>query len=808
MSAMSDASPARVVLLVGAGAREHALALALLRSPQVAHVLVAPGNAGLEHEALRDPRIVRVVDIEDDPDAPMSAAARLLSEPADLLAVALRYGVDLTIIGPEGPLAAGVVDQFHAVGRRVFGPTRAAAEIETSKAFSKAFMQRHQIPTARGEAFTRYEDARGALPSFALPVVLKASGLAAGKGVFICDTRAIAEDVLWRMMEGAELGAAGREVVIEEHLAGREVSLMAFSDGTTFRTLPAARDHKRLGDGDVGPITGGMGAFAPVPDVGPELIAEIERSILAPAIAGLASEGRPFVGVLFAGCMLTADGPRCLEFNARFGDPEAQAILPLITSDLVTVIDGCIDGRLDEVELTLDAGATVAVVLAAPGYPGNVQPGSAIKGLAEARAHAAIFAAGVDRLSSGYAAVGGRVLTVVGTGPDLSSARVDAYRAIAAITIEGMQYRRDIGLSVGSPSHLTLERNPHLAAPQHATYASAGVDIEAANSAVRGMKRAVESTFTPFVLSKLGSYGGLFDAKAFAGLAHPVLVASTDGVGTKTMVARAMNRWDTIGRDLVAHSVNDILVMGARPLFFLDYVASGKLDPAVIVAVVTGLAAACKDLGVALLGGETAELPGVYQPNEIDLAGTIVGVVDKADIIDGTRIEVGDLVFGLPSSGLHTNGYSLARKVFEGLDLAATPDGFEVSLGAALLATHRPYLSEITSLWDAGLRPTGLVHVTGGGFVDNPPRILDASLAWSLDLHAWQWPPLFRLIQARGSIPDLEMAKVMNLGIGMLVVLRPADVAAACALLPELVPIGAIIPRPRDAAQVVFIGAA
>jgi len=251
---------------------------------------------------------------------------------------------------------------------------------------------------------------------------------------------------------------------------------------------------------------------------------------------------------------------------ARAANEQAQAVLPLIASDLVTLIDACIDGRLAEVPLTLHDGATVAVVVAAPGYPGAVQPGSAIGGLDVARASAAVYSAAVERLSSGYAAVGGRVLTIVGKGADLTAARADAYRAVAAITLEGMQVRRDIGLSAGSPASITLERNPLVATPAPAptSYAASGVDIEAANTAVRGMKRAVESTFTPHVLSKLGSYGGLFDARAFAGLAHPVLVASTDGVGTKTMVARAMNRWDTIGRDLCAHSVNDILVMGAR----------------------------------------------------------------------------------------------------------------------------------------------------------------------------------------------------------------------------------------------------
>ncbi len=750
----------RVVLIIGSGAREHALAVAALRSPTVERVLVAPGNGGMEHDALRDARIIRVPDATYDPD--------------ELLVIADRYGVDLTIVGPEAPLAAGVVDRFKAAGRRIFGPTRMAAQIETSKAFAKAFMLRHGIPTARGAGFDSYPEARAALQGFGAPVVVKASGLAGGKGVHVCESSVDAEDALWRLMEAGELGGAGREVVIEECLVGRELSVMALTDGTTFLVLPVARDHKRLRDGDLGPNTGGMGAYSPVPDVDEALIEVIAKTIIAPAIAGLAAEGRRFVGVLYAGCMLTTDGPKCLEFNARFGDPEAQVILPRLKSDLVALIDACIGTRLSEATLEVSDETAVAVVVAAPGYPADVQPGAHVSGLELARTSAEIYSAGLALLSSGYAAVGGRVLTVVGRGADLATARTYAYRAVDALAFEGMQVRRDIG-AVAS------------------TYAAAGVDIAAANAAVRGIGAAVRSTFNPFVLSKLGSFAGLFDAKAFAGLAHPVLVASTDGVGTKTMLARAMNRWDSIGRDLLAHSVNDILVMGARPLFFLDYIASGKLDPATVVAVVEGLAAACRELGVVLLGGETAEMPGVYHAGEVDLAGTIIGVVDKAEIIDGSQIIAGDQVFGLPSSGLHTNGYSLARKVFEGLDLASTPEGFELTLGDALLAVHRCYLSEMTKLWDAGVRPPGLVHITGGGFVDNPPRITPEGLTWSLDLHAWQWPPLFRLLQQRGGISDAEMSRVTNLGIGLLVVLHPDQVAPARELLPELVAMGSIV---------------
>lgn len=315
-------------------------------------------------------------------------------------------------------------------------------------------------------------------------------------------------------------------------------------------------------------------------------------------------------------------------------------------------------------------------------------------------------------------------------------------------------------------------------------YARAGVDIAAGNRATQLMKTAVRATYGPEVLSDTGSFGGLFDASALKGMDRPVLVASTDGVGTKTMVAARMNRWDTIGQDLVNHCVNDILVQGARPLFFLDYVASSQLNAEQVAQVVSGVAAACRENDCALLGGETAEMPGVYAPGELDLAGTIIGAVERAHIIDGARIRPGDFILALPSSGLHTNGYSLARRVLADLDWDAVHPELGVSVGAALLAVHRSYLQSVRTLLDAGIDVRGLAHITGGGVIDNLPRILPPGVGAVIRRGTWPEPPLFALIQQLGDISDAEMFHVFNMGLGMLVVIPADQVAQAQTALP------------------------
>jgi len=584
-------------------------------------------------------------------------------------------------------------------------------------------------------------------------------------------------------------------------LLGEEASLLAFSDGKTVVPMLPARDYKPIGDGDTGPNTGGMGGYAPSPYLPPQRVEEVTARVLQPAIDGMRRRGTPYVGVLYAGLMLSDLGVRVLEFNCRFGDPETQVLLPLLESDLVDIFLACLEGRLDEVGVRWKPERTVCVVMASAGYPGSYQVGKEIVGVEAAMEQpgAVVFQAGTKREDGALRTAGGRVLAATATGPDLPTARQRAYSAVQQIDFEGSQYRRDIAAGATDS-----EEWPAPSATGGA-YAAAGVDIEAGSRAVELMREAVQRTYTPAVLAGIGPFGGLFSLEAIEGARDPVLVASTDGVGTKTMLAAAMGRYDTVGHDIVNHCINDTLVQGARPLFFLDYIAAGKLDPEQIAAVVVGCAEACRAAGCALLGGETAEMPGVYRPGTFDLVGTMVGWVERDEIVDGREVTPGDVCLGLPSSGLHTNGFSLARHVFAGLDWGARLPQLDRPLGEVLLTPHRSYLPQVEALWDAGVRIKGMAHITGGGFVDNIPRVLPAGTGVEIDRSAWRVPPIFRLIQERGGVDESEMVRVFNMGIGLVLLLAVEQVDQALQTLPgEVLVIGEVTPWSGSTPRVQF----
>ena len=417
------------ILVIGSGGREHALYWKLSESPQTEQIYAIPGNPGMG-----------------------ASAAIALDDHAAILRFVKEHEIGLVVVGPEVPLMNGLVDEIEAAGIRAFGPRANAAEIEGSKSFAKDLMKKYGIPTARYEVFTAAEPARAYIRQEGAPIVVKADGLAAGKGVIVAMTEQEALDAVDAIMEDHSFGDAGARVVIEEFMEGEEASLLAFTDGTTIRPMISAQDHKRAYDGDRGPNTGGMGTYAPAPVMTPEMTERAVEEILKPTISAMAKEGRTYRGCLYLGLMVTADGPKVVEFNARFGDPETQVVLPLLDSDLVAIMCACADGTLADVPIRWKDGAAVCVVLASGGYPGHYDKGQEIHGLADAEAMGAlVFHAGTAMKAGKLVTNGGRVLGVVGRGADISSAVDAAYAAAAKISFKDAYYRKDI-------AHRALER--------------------------------------------------------------------------------------------------------------------------------------------------------------------------------------------------------------------------------------------------------------------------------------------------------------------------------------------------------------
>ena len=667
--------------------------------------------------------------------------------------------VDLVIVGPEVALSAGVADECARRGLACFGPTADLARLESSKGYTRELAELLGIP---GPAYRRFDSAVPAIEwfgAFGRPVVVKLDGLAAGKGVIV---PADALETIEAIRTTAELGP----FVIEECLVGPECSLLVLCDGRIGLALPIAQDHKRIGEGDTGPNTGGMGAYAPAPV--PCDADELVATFVQPVLDHLTEAGTPYVGVLYAGLMLTADGPRLIEFNCRFGDPEAQAVLPLVESDLAELLLACTRGELATSSVRVRNGVACTVVAAADGYPAAPVDGAEIHGLAPLEdATTIVFPAG---MAEGRV-TGGRVLAVTGLGDDLAAARAAAYERMAGIKFDGMQVRRDIGWRAPGAT-LT-------------SYAVAGVDIDEGTRAVRQMTGAIERTLGPDVLRGVGSFGGVFSAKTIVAMDDPVLVASTDGVGTKVELAARAGRVRGVGADIVNHCIDDVLVQSARPLFFLDYIAASELDADLVAEVVTGMAEACEAAGCALLGGETAEMPGVYAPGAFDIAGTLIGVAERSRLLPRDDVTAGDVLIGVASSGPHTNGYSFLRKLFQWLPLDSVPAGLDRPLGEALLEPHRSYLHVLGPVIDSGM-VKALAHITGGGLPENLPRVLPDGVDAHVRLGSWPVPPLFQLVRELATGVDThELHRMLNMGIGMVVMCDPSAVADVQASIPE-----------------------
>lgn len=733
------------ILLIGNGGREHALAWKLSQSPRVESIFAVPGNGG----TASCPKVQNVTSVAaDNFDA--------------LVTFAKENGINLVVPGPEAPLVDGIEGYFKAAGIPCFGPSKDAARLEGSKTYSKDFMKKYNVPTAAYENFSDYNKAAAYIDSINHEVVIKATGLAAGKGVIMPQTKGEAKQALKKIMVDKEFGEAGSEVVIEELLLGDELSVLTFCDGYSIRSLPLAQDHKRIFDGDQGPNTGGMGCYAPTNIATKELTDRIDREILEPTVQGMRREKQPFRGVLFTGLMITANGPKVLEYNVRFGDPETQTVLPLLSADtdLAEVMLACTDGYLDNCQLMIDDKFSATVVVAAGGYPGSYAKGTPMA-VQDAPAGSLIFHAGTKLDGQQLATSGGRVIAINSVGDSLRSAVDASYAALAnkVIDFEGMFYRKDI-------AHRAFRD----ASKQSMTYAQAGVDIQAGNDFVEKIKKAVASTKRAGADAIIGGFGGELDLSAAGYTNAPVLVGAIDGVGTKLMIAQAMKKHDTVGIDLVAMNVNDLIVQGATPLMFLDYYGCSKLDLASAADFVEGVAEGCRQSDCALVGGETAEMPGMYQGEDYDAAGCAIGAVMREGMLPQiNNMTEGDVLLGLGSNGVHSNGFSLVRRIVQasGIDYAA-PCPWEAgkTVGKALLTPTRIYVKSLLPVLG---QIKGLAHITGGGLIENVPRMLPESLTAEIEFGSWQMPPVFHWLKTNGNVAPSEMCRTFNSGVGMVI---------------------------------------
>ena len=797
-----------IILLVGSGGRESALAWKLAQSNLVQRIFVAPGNGGTA-QGLQKVENVSHINPDDFPA---------------LLVFARERQVNLVVPGPEAPLVAGIGDFFRAgkgtwsfpsragaddvaAGIRCFGPTKAAARMEGSKTFSKDFMARHRIPTARYQNFDNYELAKQYLDEVPYNVVIKATGLAAGKGVILPSSKDEAHAGLKNIMLAKEFGSAGDDVVIEEYLDGDEISILSFSDGYTIRSMPCGQDHKRIYDGDLGPNTGGMGCYGPAPIATPQLVEEMHRTVLQPTIDGMREERMPFVGLLFTGFMLTKNGPRVLEYNVRFGDPETQTLLPLMDADLAEVMVACTDGWLDTVTIRAYPKFAATVVATAGGYPGAYVRGDVIT-LEDPPNDTFIFHAGTmrpcmssrhgegqsvlqslsthgapvqpphtTRSSEGLTTSGGRVIAATATANTLESAISQAYKGISFIHFDNMHFRKDIGHR-GLRDQLPSKKLPNGGG---LTYASAGVSIDSGNSLVKRIKPLVTSTARPGASAEIGGFGGIFDLVEAGFTSPPILIEGTDGVGTKLKIAHAIGKHDSIGIDLVAMSVNDLVVQGAEPLTFMDTYSCSKLDVDIAEQVIKGVCIGCREAGCALTGGETAEMPGLLERDSAyDIVGSATGAIERGRPVlpDKGAMASGDVLLGLASSGCHSNGFSLIRLIINTVGLNffdKAPWGEGETIGESLLTPTRIYVKPLLRVMKKNL-VKGVAHITGGGLSDNVPRMLPRHLAAEMDVRAWPVPKVLSWLKLKGKVEHEEFAKTFNTGLGMVIVVGQAQV--------------------------------
>ncbi|XP_017014704.2 trifunctional purine biosynthetic protein adenosine-3 [Drosophila takahashii] len=744
------------VLIIGSGGREHAICWKLSQSPKVSKIYALPGSHGIQQVAKCQNLEAQTLDPKD-----FEAIAKWSKE----------NQINLVVVGPEDPLALGLGDVLQKEGIACFGPGKQGAQIEADKKWAKDFMLRHGIPTARYESFTDTEKAKTFIKSAPYPaLVVKAAGLAAGKGVVVAANVEEACQAVDEILGQLKYGQAGATLVVEELLEGEEVSVLAFTDGKSVRAMLPAQDHKRLGNGDSGPNTGGMGAYCPCPLISQPALELVQKAVLERAVQGLIKERITYQGVLYAGLMLTRDGPRVLEFNCRFGDPETQVILPLLESDLFEVMQACCSGQLDKIALQWRQGVSaVGVILASAGYPETSTKGCLITGLpAENSPTQLVFHSGLAVNQKKEALTnGGRVLIAIALDVSLKEAAAKATKLAGSITFSGSgaQYRTDIA-----------QKAFKIAASPGLSYKDSGVDIDAGDALVQRIKPLSRGTQRPGVLGGLGGFGGLFRLKEL-NYKEPVIAEATQGVGAKIHLALEHELYENVGYDLFALAANDLLELGAEPVAFLDYIACGKLHVPLAAQLVKGMADGCRDARCALVGGETAEMPSLYAPGQHDMAGYCVGIVEQSRLLPRFDLyQPGDLLVGLPSSGLHCAGFNeiltqlAAAKV--NLKQCSPVDGGEdgLSLAHVLATPTRLYVQQLLPHLQRGEEIKSVVHVTHG-LLNDVRRLLPEGFETTLDFGAVPVPKIFGWLAGKLKLSAQSLLERHNCGIGMVLIL-------------------------------------
>ncbi|XP_056183394.1 trifunctional purine biosynthetic protein adenosine-3-like [Falco biarmicus] len=735
------------VLVIGSGGREHALAWKLAQSPHVKHVFVAPGNAGTAD------------------NGKISNSAVLVSNHTIVTQFCKDHNIGLVLVGQEALLAAGIVDDLKAAGVRCFGPSAKAAQLASNTSFAKAFLDRHGIPTARWKAFTNPQEACRFIISTDFPArVVRARGPAARKEVTIAASKEEACRAVQEIMQDRMFGDM---VVIEELLQGEELSCLCFTDGVTVASMPPAQAHKRLLDGDQGPNTGGMGAYCPVPQVPEVLLEKINDAILQHVVDSMRQEGTAYVGVLQTGLMLTKDGVKILNFKCQFGDPQCQVILPLLKNDFYEVIQATIDGKLCSFMPAWSENSTaVCVVMASPGYPGDYDKGMEVTGLLQAKELGLqVFHAGTTLKDGRVVTSGGRVLSITAVKEDLMKALGEANRGVAAIRFKGATYRKDIGhrgIRLLKQSLGLIYKERHLEAVTGEV-----LFHQPETSLVSGTRSGSHS--------EVGGFAGFFDLKA-SGYDDPILVSQTKGLGPKLQIAQVCKRHDTIGQDLVAMCVNEILAQGAEPLFFLSYFACGKLDVEVTETIKEGIDEACRNAGCAFLGREVAEVTGMYSSGEYDLVGFVVGAVERGQMLLGLqRADEEDVLIGLASSGIHGCGFSVIRKILlmSSLRYSSPAPGScgDKTLGDILLTPAKMYSPSLLPVLRSGHVKT-FAFIAEEGLLEGISRILPEHVSAVLDALSWKIPEFFCWLYKEGNLSVEEMAQTFNCGIGAVLVVQ------------------------------------